>query len=83
MVSRWYGGGVHHNQDASMKNKIDYIPTAHDVKRGRERAGLSVLQASQLTHRSVRAWQHYESGTRVMDSAVWELFLLKTKQVKL
>lgn len=58
-------------------------PTPADVKSARAAAGLTQTQAADIIYKKVLAWQRYESGDRVMDAAYYELFLIKTGQMKL
>ena len=51
-----------------------------NIRAAREAAGLTQTQAGALCHRSLRAWQDAEAGTRNLDRAAWELFLLRTGQ---
>ena len=55
-------------------------PTPADVKSARVAAGLTQKQAAAVIHKTLLAWQRYESGDRAMDAAYWELFLIKTGQ---
>ena len=55
-------------------------PTPCQVRAAREAAGLTVAQAASLIHKTARAWQRWEDGTREMDPALFELFCLKTQQ---
>lgn len=52
-------------------------PTPQQVRRAREKAGLSRADAAALVYRSVRVWEKYETGERNMDPAVWELWQMK------
>ena len=54
-------------------------PSPAEIRKARESAGLSTAEASALVHRTQRNWQQWESGTRPMDAALWELFSLKSK----
>ena len=58
-------------------------PTPADVKSARAAAGLTQTQAAALIYKKLLAWQRYESGDRAMDYALYELFMLKTGQMKL
>lgn len=56
-------------------------PTPTDVSAAREAAGLSQAAAAELVHLgSAMRWSEYERGVRTIDTARWELFLLKTGQ---
>lgn len=52
-------------------------PTPKQVRKAREKAGLSRADAAALVYRSVRVWEKYETGERNMDPAVWELWQMK------
>lgn len=58
-------------------------PTPADVKSARVAAGLTQKQAAAVIHKTLLAWQRYESGDRSMDCALYELFMLKTGQMEL
>lgn len=55
-------------------------PTPEQIRAARLAAQLTQTQAAELCHRSLRAWQQAEDGSRNLDLAAWELFLLRTKQ---
>ena len=55
-------------------------PSPADVKSARIEAGLTQKKAAAVIHKTLLAWQRYESGDRAMDAAYWELFLIKTGQ---
>ena len=54
-------------------------PTPDQIRQARELAGLSQTQAAALVHAGLRSWQHWEAGDRVMNPAIWELFLIKIR----
>lgn len=55
--------------------------TPEKVFQARQAAGLSQAQAAALVHLgSPVRWSEYERGTRTIDAARWELFLLLTDQ---
>lgn len=61
-------------------------PTTSEVLKARKDAGLTQTQAAELVGYTLRAWQGWEAkeGTkahRKMPSAVFELFLIKTKNL--
>jgi len=59
-------------------------PTPDQVRAARTAAGLTQAAAAALVHLSGQVrWAEYENGTRNIDLARWELFLLKTGQIKL
>jgi len=56
-------------------------PSASDVRKAREAAGLTQAQAAALVHlSSAIRWSEYERGIRNIDPARWEFFLLLTNQ---
>ena len=62
----------------SRRPAADATPAA--IRAARKAAGLTQTQAGALCHRSLRAWQDAEAGTRNLDAAAWELFLLRVGQ---
>lgn len=53
-------------------------PPAKDVIRAmRLKHGLTAFTAARMVYVSASAWQRWESGTRTMDLAHWELFVIK------
>ncbi|KDB50536.1 hypothetical protein X805_38700 [Sphaerotilus natans subsp. natans DSM 6575] len=51
------------------------------IRAARAAAGDTQAQAIQRLHRDRRmTWDDWESGRRVMEPALWELYLLKTGQ---
>ena len=57
--------------------------TPQEVKDARAAAGLTQAQAAKVIHKQILAWQRYESGDRGMDYALYELFMIKTGQLKI
>jgi len=55
-------------------------PTPAEVRRAREKAGLTQKEAGALIGATLRAWQYWEAGDRKMDPAKWELWQLKIAQ---
>lgn len=53
-------------------------PTPEQIKKARRKAGHSQTAAAALVHRSRRIWTEWEAGRAEMDSALWELYLIKT-----
>jgi putative transcriptional regulator len=53
-------------------------PSPNDIRAEREAAELTQGQAAALIYRTVRNWQQWEGGERLMDPALWELFCLKS-----
>jgi DNA-binding transcriptional regulator YiaG len=52
-------------------------PTPSDIKKVRESAGLTQIQAAELIYSTRRTWQDWEAGINPMHPALWELFKLK------
>ncbi|RKP44761.1 XRE family transcriptional regulator [Pararobbsia silviterrae] len=58
-------------------------PTSDEVRAVRRAARISQSKAASLVHLSSAVrWSEYERGTRRMDIARWELFLLKTQTMR-
>lgn len=57
-------------------------PSAKDVLAARLAAGDTQEAAAERIYISPRTWQRYEAGTCGMPAAYWELYLLKTGQLK-
>lgn len=58
-------------------------PTPAQVLAAREAAGLTQAQAAELVHLGAQPrWAEYENGVRAIDLARWELFLVKTKELR-
>lgn len=53
-------------------------PTSEEVVTARTDLGMSMRQAAEIVHTTMKTWQQWEYGTRQMHPAFWELFLLKT-----
>jgi DNA (cytosine-5)-methyltransferase 1 len=56
-------------------------PTAAAVRAARSAAGLTQSEAARLIYSTLRTFQCWEGGERVMHPALFELFLLKTGQL--
>lgn len=57
-------------------------PTPAQVKQARTDAGLTQTQAAETIYCSLGAWKKWESGEREMHPSFFDLFLIKTKQVR-
>jgi hypothetical protein len=56
-------------------------PTSDMIRAARAAAGDTQTQAIQRLHRDRRmTWDDWEAGRRVMEPALWELYLLRTGQ---
>jgi hypothetical protein len=69
---------VSNHPNRSRRPAADATPAG--IRAARLAAGLTQTQAGALCHRSLRAWQDAEAGTRNLDAAAWELFLLRVGQ---
>jgi putative transcriptional regulator len=52
-------------------------PKPAEIRKARERAGLTQTQAAELVHSSERLWRYWEHGTHRMPPGLWELFEIK------
>ena len=72
---------------APMATKLA-VPTPAQIRAAREAAGLTQAEAAELVHAaSYRTWQNWEVDAndkehRDMGLAEWELFLIKTRQMR-
>lgn len=57
-------------------------PDSKDVRAARLAAADTQAAAAERLFITTRMWQHYEGGKYLMPPAFWELYLLKTKQIK-
>lgn len=57
-------------------------PTPEEIKSAREKAGLLLKNCAELVHIHITNWQKYEAGVTKMHPSMWELFLIKTGQLK-
>lgn len=56
-------------------------PAPDHIRAARDRAGLTQAEAAELVHLgSAVRWSEYERGAQAIDTARWELFLIKTGQ---
>lgn len=54
-------------------------PTPQFIRAAREAVKMTQQEAAELVYRKDSArWREWESGRHQMDSAVWELFLVKS-----
>lgn len=58
-------------------------PKPEEVREAREAAGLTQSHAAALVFVTLNGWQRWEAGERPMHPAMWTLFRLRTKQLKL
>jgi putative transcriptional regulator len=72
-----------HPNRSKLNRRLGANPTPLEVRAAREKAGLTAKQAGQTIFKSLRAWQAYELGERVMSAADFCLFLLVTDQADL
>ena len=57
-------------------------PTPAEIMAAREQAGLNMSQAAALIYCSRGTWLRWEAGERRMHAAMFELFMIKSWQVK-
>lgn len=58
-------------------------PTADDIKDARRKAGITQTVAANLLHTTCRVWQQWEAGDRKMHPAFYDLFLRRSKELKI
>ena len=58
------------------------MPNYEQIRSARLSLGLTQAQAGELVGASARAWRAWEAGFRVMPGSKWELFTIKTKEMK-
>ncbi len=58
------------------------MPSPTLIRATRLALGLTQQQSGALVGASARAWRSWEAGVRVMPEAKWELFQIKTKEMK-
>ena len=58
------------------------MPSPSEIRQSRLSLGLTQAQAGALVGVTDRAWRYWERGERVMPSSAWELFNLKTKELR-
>lgn len=52
----------------------------HEIRKKRNRAGLSVAECARMVQVSDRTWRRWEDGTRTMPPGAIELFQIKLQQ---
>jgi DNA-binding transcriptional regulator YiaG len=62
-------------------------PKPDEIRKTRKQAGLTQKEAGALIGKPLRTWQNWEAtennkNNRKMDSALWELFLIKVSQLR-
>lgn len=58
-------------------------PSAEQIQAARLKAGLTQSQCAALVHVDLRSWRRWELAERQINLAAWELFLLRTGQIRL
>jgi hypothetical protein len=73
-----------HGNRSKNKPRAGREPSADELKRAREAAGLSREQAADLIYTSPRNWEAWEqaSNVRRMPASAFELFMLKSGQCR-
>jgi DNA-binding XRE family transcriptional regulator len=56
------------------------IPTGDELRKFREKHGLTQVQAANLIYVSERQWRFYETDVNKIMLACWELIQIKVKQ---
>lgn len=57
-------------------------PTPEEIISARKAAGLTQTAAGGMVHTTCRVWQQWEAGERRMHPGFWELFLIKSNQIR-
>lgn len=57
------------------------MPSPADIRASRLSLGLTQAQAGELVGVTDRAWRYWERGERVMPRGMWELWVIKTKEL--
>ena len=57
-------------------------PLPFEIEASRMRVGLKMAEAAALVYASGLAWEYWESGKARMHPAFWELWLLKSANLK-
>lgn len=68
------------NHPNRSRNNRAASPTPAEIRSAREAAGLTQTEAAALIHGTMRAWQQYEAGERMMHAGLWELFTMKARK---
>lgn len=63
-------------EDYKAKGGLEALPAARAV------AGLTQTAAGALVYSSLGAWQQWEAGLRRMHPALWELFNIKSTEMR-
>lgn len=58
-------------------------PSPDAIRQARAAAGHSQSQAARMAYATLRSWQAWEAGERVMPRAMFVLYLLRTGQAAL
>ncbi|HQN65068.1 MAG TPA: helix-turn-helix transcriptional regulator [Methylophilus sp.] len=57
-------------------------PKPHEILAARKAAGITQKKAGELLYTTYRVWAKWEKGERKMHKAFWELFKIKTKDLR-
>ena len=74
-----------HPNRSKTNRSLSSNPKPSEIREAREKAGLTQTEAAQLIHGTLRAWQDWETDgdqNRRMHLGLFELFLIKTGQMK-
>lgn len=58
-------------------------PTPDEIKQARQAVGLTQAAAARMVYSNVRTWERWEAGERRMHPALFDYFLIKTRQKNL
>ncbi len=53
-----------------------------EIREARIKSGLTQKAAAELVHATLRTWQDWEYGKNPINKAAWELFNIKTGEIK-
>lgn len=67
---------------AERKGCAEMTPTPSEVREARKRIRLTQAAAGEIVHSSAQTWKQWEMGVRKMHPGLWELFRLKTAEMR-
>jgi DNA-binding XRE family transcriptional regulator len=57
-------------------------PTPQEIRAARDKSGLTQVKAAEIVHVAPQTWIAWEHNINPMSLPAWELFLIKTGQMK-
>jgi DNA-binding transcriptional regulator YiaG len=57
-------------------------PSSLEISAARAAAGLTQAEAAGVVYADIRTWQRWEADDRAMHPAIFELFMIKTGQMR-